>query len=410
MALGSLIHEQTRKVFCGTETGGFGTGPAAIIVAADGLRHLAIDTPLPKKEVEENPEITGNRGFKTAERAGVEESAIQVETPLVGSGAAGTAPDFAPLLKASGFAETINAGVSAVYERLLTPGQATAAWLAEVYGDGSMAKYYAGVVFEAGLLPDFGKQFARLRLTGKAARSSKCTKTTVGTGGITNVATSLPLAARAAWVHNGADFFVEVTDGVNTEQMRVTAVDNAATPAVATVARDSGGGGAFAFAQGATITPYVPAAFTVSAASPITGNLGSFSVNDGGGAVTRHFDKAALAWKSGLALLPRPAMGNYPEGFEPGHYGQDGCVLTIDPVYTFGADGIDFLHDHLNRKTSLDLALTIGNVAGNRVLVDINTAQVHDINAPNTPSGVKKGTVVFRGYSTDGKDFSLTFN
>ena len=40
---------------------------------------------------------------------------ISFDVELAGSGAAGTAPKWAPLLLACAFAETINAGVSAVY-------------------------------------------------------------------------------------------------------------------------------------------------------------------------------------------------------------------------------------------------------------------------------------------------------
>jgi len=40
---------------------------------------------------------------------------VEFEVEMAGSGVAGTAPAYAPLLRACGFAETINAGVSAVY-------------------------------------------------------------------------------------------------------------------------------------------------------------------------------------------------------------------------------------------------------------------------------------------------------
>lgn len=42
-------------------------------------------------------------------------STVEFEVELAGSGTAGTAPAYAPLLRACGFTETINAGVSAVY-------------------------------------------------------------------------------------------------------------------------------------------------------------------------------------------------------------------------------------------------------------------------------------------------------
>lgn len=51
-------------------------------------------------------------------------STIEVTVELAGSGAAGTAPKFDPLLTASGFAKTITAGVSVAYSPLTTAQKA----------------------------------------------------------------------------------------------------------------------------------------------------------------------------------------------------------------------------------------------------------------------------------------------
>lgn len=45
----------------------------------------------------------------------VEEAMVEFDVEMAGAGAAGTAPKYSPLLRGAGFAETINAGVSVVY-------------------------------------------------------------------------------------------------------------------------------------------------------------------------------------------------------------------------------------------------------------------------------------------------------
>jgi hypothetical protein len=64
---------------------------------------------------------TENRNLQRAYFGGsedipvLEESMLEFDVELQGSGTAGTAPAFGPLLKAAGFAETISAGVSVAY-------------------------------------------------------------------------------------------------------------------------------------------------------------------------------------------------------------------------------------------------------------------------------------------------------
>jgi len=72
-------------------------------------------------EISASPEVLDNIQVKQTmgmnpHLIGKEIMQIEIEVALKGSGAAGTAPEIAPLLKACGLAETISAGVSAVYD------------------------------------------------------------------------------------------------------------------------------------------------------------------------------------------------------------------------------------------------------------------------------------------------------
>jgi len=67
----------------------------------------------------------------------VEEAMVEFSVEMAGSGAAGTAPKYAPLLRMCGFAETINAGVSAVYNPISSGFEFGTIY---VYRDGTIYK------------------------------------------------------------------------------------------------------------------------------------------------------------------------------------------------------------------------------------------------------------------------------
>lgn len=405
MSLGTLVLEHTRRVFCGTEAV-FGAGKATILVAADAVRHYSVETPLCKRRRVTNAEVVGNRGGKKAGRGRFEAQPWKLSMPLIGSGAAATPPDFADLLKCGGFTETI--GASVVYSRTAIP--ATAGWLAIVNSDGSMATYLAGLITKKLALPDLGTDNAKLDLEGQAAKGAVIYQTMVGTGGITSIAVSLPLAAKNGWVIRGTKPVIAVTEGANTELMQVSAVDQTVTPPVATVVRDFGATGAFAFTVAATVKAYCPAA-TVTTEVPIEERLGSFTINDGGGAEARTFIKAGVEINCGVELLDPPGLSEFIEGMQPVRYGDDGARVNCDFLYTAGASGVAYLHECSDRNVDCDLVLTVGAVAGNRMVLDADTCEVVDVNAPAIAQGQRKGTAIFGPYnSATGADLTLTFN
>lgn len=97
-------------------------GTPAVPTAADNAMLVSSAMPSPiKAEFVDRALIRPYMGNSQKLVAG-EHAAIEFEVELAGSGTAGTAPAFAPLLLACGFSETLSVGVSAVYAPV-TAGQ-----------------------------------------------------------------------------------------------------------------------------------------------------------------------------------------------------------------------------------------------------------------------------------------------
>lgn len=397
-----LIPDHLQQIWVGLEST-HGEGPADLPVAADAIDHISLDAPLMRRRVEANEEQTGNRGPKPSFRGAVDPVAVRILAYLRGSGSAGTAPPVGKLLRAAGFTETVNVGVDVTYTRALEPEGS--AWLWAAHRDGSEGRCYSGVAITEIQVPDAGTQAARIEVAGNAARGAAVYKTTVGTGGIDNQSTALPLAPGHGWTMSGAPAWIEVSDGESTEIMKVTAVDGD----VATVVRDVGGTGAVAFLAGDTISAYRPAR-SVPSTTPMQENLGGFTVDDGGGASGRKIVKASLTVRTGIDLLDKEAFSLNRQGNVAMRYGEDGAQLLCDVIYTRGSDGMVYLHAHADRATDLAVVMTLGSVPGNRAVIAMPRAQVVDIAAPDATDGPRKGTVTFGAFSTDGADISFKFN
>ncbi|MGE0350947.1 phage tail tube protein [Hydrogenophaga sp.] len=95
-------------------------GTPATLAAADDAMLVRSAMPSPiKAEFVDRALVRPYMGNSPKLVAG-EHAAIEFEMELAGSGAAGTAPAFAPLLLASGFSETILAATHALYEPVTT--------------------------------------------------------------------------------------------------------------------------------------------------------------------------------------------------------------------------------------------------------------------------------------------------
>jgi hypothetical protein len=402
----NLIRDHSKRLFVGSEAS-FGAGPAAIIAATDACRHIEADITAAIKREIANDEATGNRGGYKPISGAVDPVSLGLKLPLVGSGTATTAPDFAPLLKAAGLTETVG-GSDVTYAK--DPTAATAgeysAWAALINADKSAADYFAGVAVQDVTLPSLGTQGARIEFGCMAARGSHMQRTVVGTGGISDVATSLPLGAGHGWIHNGVDFTVEITDGTNSERVKVTAIDATVSPNVATITRAHDGGTSYAFAAGDTIRAFIPSSFTVSSQEIIGDRLGSITLNDGGGAVELEFYDGSLKVGTGHTLDEKPAFETYRQRVVASRY--QAPELEINHPLLAGTTGSAKVIRYAEDRTNVAAILTIGATAGNRLVVTLPTA-VLTTNAPRTGDGMRKATTIARGYSTTGADVTLAF-
>jgi hypothetical protein len=403
-----LIRDHTQRLFGGLEAT-FGAGAAATLAATDAVRFISASLEETSRRYIANEEMTGNRGQKVGVNGAYEPLPVKVVIPLLGASAVDVAPDFAAWLKAAGLLETTSAGVHVNYAR--DPTGVTAcdysAWLTSINADKSAADYYAGIPFQEIAIPGIGTNLARIEFTGQAAKASHFYQCTVGTGGITNVATALPLTAHHGLVHGGVDFLIEVTDGTNTEVMKVTAVSGV----TATVVRNVLAAGAFAFVSTDTIRAYCPAA-TVTADEQIGDRAGSLTLDDGagGGAINLDFYKADLVIHTGQELEEKQGFEEYRKRVISEKFSEDGVVFTVDMPFAAGSTGESYLHRLREDNTAVALVLTIGTVATDRVVITIPTAHIRSVKAPRAGTGARKGTVIFVAHSADGLDFSMKFN
>ncbi len=394
------ILDHTAQVYGGLEAT-FGAGPAAAPAAADALRFITFESELAARRLIPNAEQLGHRGMGPPILGGYDPTPIKMVAPLVGSGVAATPPNIGRLLRAAGLLETVGADV--LYSRDANP--AASAWLARAHKDGSFGQLLAGCLFDGDLaFPDLGTADARIELNGKATRASTVYRNKVA-GAVAIGATALPLAEKT-WVLAGAPAFVEVTEGANSEVMKVTAVDNSVTPAVATVVRAQAATTAKAFTAAATVRPYAPAPVV-----PNTAAIGdpqvSLQVDLGAGLVGMQIVKAGLVIKPGLVLWEKEAGSEHILGFAPDRYGDDGCRLTLDAIYTTG-DGPAIFHRLRQDQTAIQAVVTVGNVAGNRMVATLPACRVVECNAPAGASGTRKGTIVLSAYGES--DVTLKFN
>jgi hypothetical protein len=395
------ILDHTRVLFAGLEAS-FGAGPAAAPAATDAQRHLSLDIPLPTRRLIPNAEITGHRGMNAGIQGAHDPVSIKATLPLIGSGSPTTAPPVGVFLKAAGFTETVAADVT--YTRTASP--TASAWLTAVNKDGSFGVAVAGATFQEPSFPDLGANDSRIDLSGLGAKASAFYRNAVGVGGLAIGATALPLAEKS-WVHGGVDFYVTITDGTDSEVVKVTAVNN--TTGVATIVRAQAGTSAAAWDAADAIVPYLPASATTPSTVPVAEHLVSLAVDLGSGTPSAlKMIKASLSIKSAYAPWEKEAGSDHINGATVDRYGEDGCRATIDFLYTTGSDGASRLHAMRADQTATQVVITAGTTAGNRMIATLPTARITDCNAPMGAGGPRKGTVIATGYGES--DVTLKFN
>jgi hypothetical protein len=385
------------------------SGPAA----TDGYDFVTIDAPFQTRGIIPNADMTGYSTKKQPTTGSYDPVNWSVTLQLRGSGTAATAPDFAHLLKAASLTETVG-GSDVSYTR--SESGATSAWNWSATADGSIGICHAGIGIGEINVPDLGSDNTRIQFSGQAALASVMYQCNVGTGGITNVATSLPLETGHGWVVAGtAPLYISVSEGGNTEVMKVTAF-TAGSPDAVTVTRNILSAGAFAFTTAATISAYVPSQ-TKASTAPISAYRGGFTVNlASGGANNMEFTRANLSVKTGVEMWDKEFGNEQRAGLLKTSLPDDAVRLNCDVVYTLGTagtDGVARLHYAKQAQTDVAWILTCGSVTGNRLVITASDGNVADISAPLVGDGPMRGTVIFGAYDAStptGTDVTLKFD
>lgn len=394
------ISDHLVALWSGSEAA-FGAGPATVPVAADALRHISVDLPMPYARTVQVDDATGNRGRLPTIRGAYDPMALRLAWPLRGFGAGATThPELHALLLAAGFQAQAQGGVISYRRKLSDP---TSAWLWVAASDGTVGAMYAGIACTEIAMPNIGTDQARMELGLQAARGAMVYETTLASA-VTNSGTTLQLSPGHGWVVAGCPAYIVVSDDEDEEVMRVTAVSGN----TATVVRNVTGSGAVAFAAGARVAAYYPDRQLVDL-PPIGEVGGGFQINDGGGAAGRQFTSASLTIPTGVDLLEKPALEAYRDGLYAGRYGEDGVSLDVDVTYTVGSDGMAYLHRHADQGTILQVEATIGTQVRNRLRITLPKAQVNSLDAPTAADGPRTGTINFRAFSEDGSDVVLTW-
>ena len=117
----------------------YGTDPAPTPAANAILTRSVSVTPLAGQDIDRNllRSFYGN----TQSIAGEKHVELQLEVELTGSGVAGDAPAWAPLLRACGFAETLTPGTDAVYNPITDNEESISCW---IHRDGVLHKFTGG--------------------------------------------------------------------------------------------------------------------------------------------------------------------------------------------------------------------------------------------------------------------------
>lgn len=117
----------------------YGTEEAPTPEANAILTRSVSVTPLAGQDIDRN--LLRSYYGNTQSLAGEKHVELQMEVELTGSGTAGDAPAWAPLLRACGFAETLTAGTDAVYNPITDSEESISCW---IHRDGVLHKFTGG--------------------------------------------------------------------------------------------------------------------------------------------------------------------------------------------------------------------------------------------------------------------------
>lgn len=391
--MAELIPSELMQWWGGTEST-FGAGGASNPAGADAFDHISADAgPLPGRSIIANAEKTGYRSSKSGFQGWYDPRTFRFTCYLRGSGTNTTATDWAFLLKAAGFTETVG-GSSVAYARTLDPTASNvSAWFWGATSGGEVGRSLGGCIVSQVSIT--AENEARIEFTGEAAETSIVHKTTLGAN-VTAGASTLTLATGHGWVVDSGSAPVYVK--INSEVFKVTAVSGVTATLSGTAAGNHTSGDA--------VLAYVPAR-TVATTSPISSVLFAFDLN--AGAEDLQFEKLSVAIKSGGRLIDKEAGELFRTGYVFERPGADAVRYTVDAHFTVGSSSIAKLAGYFAAKTSKSVLATIGTAAGN--IFELASTDAEIIEAPSAPeidNGPVKGTFIFQGHSATGADVAFT--
>lgn len=117
----------------------YGTDPAPTPAANSILTRTVNVTPLAGQDIDRN--LLRSYYGNTQSIAGEKHVELQIEVELTGSGTAGDAPAWSPLLRACGFAETVTVGTDVVYNPITDNEESISCW---IHRDGVLHKFTGG--------------------------------------------------------------------------------------------------------------------------------------------------------------------------------------------------------------------------------------------------------------------------
>lgn len=269
---------------------------------------------------------------------------------LIPSGSAGTPPDAGLIFKHAFGVETINAGVSVVYS-LLRDLEATLKGLSIHRYANHMHQAARDAIVQELSIKASGSGEAEFEASGDAAEEILTGSSTLAVAAALG-ATSITVAAGDG-VKYSVDSQIDVGTSTN---HRVSAISGD----VLTLAT----GLAAAQGVGVAIVPNKPAATT--AGSPVSGIIGQYQID----AATVKIISASVKLSNKLKMRNNEYGSSVAQGFASPEMRE----VTFEKELYLTKDYLKY-YGHARQLVQKDLALTIGNTAGKRAVIDMDKTE-----------------------------------
>lgn len=366
------------KGFMKTETT-FGTFAKPAATNAFKLKALQIDAKQERKDRDDN-----RTSRSVLERiTGKKEVSYSLEAYVLPSGSLGVAPNLGPAFKAAFGTETVNASTSVVYS--LSAGQALGSLSIVREMNAAVMEAAFGAWVESLTLKVQGGEPPMLSMEGGA---SDYAHTGTGTlGAILNAAATTATITAADILNFQAGSVVAFGADNNTSAGYQVTVVNTATNVITFTP-----GAAVGAANGAAVTPFVPSETTVG--SQIAGVLGSLTID----AVAVPITGFELSLKNNIKAIGDEFGTALVTDYIPGQREVTGTInlrARKDQIL------------HLGKRwgfATRDLAVTCGTVAGKKLIIDVNYAEIEF--APLEVPDVEEATIQlpFKALASAGED------